>query len=200
MTPDVYLASSSPRRQELLAQLGVAFEVIHPQVDESRLAEETAADYVVRLALEKARAGWQMRFSQRLLPVIGADTCIALGDDILGKPHHKQQGLQMLERLSGGKHLVYSAVAVVGEVGCAAQEQFRLSCSEVVFRAIDAQEREAYWDSGEPLDKAGGYAIQGKAAAFVKNIIGSYSGIVGLPLFETAELLKYFGLDVVRRN
>jgi septum formation protein len=203
MTPEVYLASSSPRRRALLAQLGLNFDVLHPNVDESAVSGESAEQYVIRLAKEKARTGWQLLTQQgtncRL--VIGADTCIVLADDLIGKPSDKPHYEQIMTQLSGTIHQVYSAVAMAGHdpvSGANPAVKYRFSRSDVEFREISAQEREMYWQSGEPADKAGGYAIQGLAAAFVKNINGSYSGIVGLPLFETAELLREFGVNVVR--
>ena len=202
MTPETYLASSSPRRRELLAQLGVRFDVLHPHVDESALVGESAEQYVVRLALEKARAGCRMvqRPGKPIRPVIGADTCIVWGDELMGKPSGKAHYHQLMEKLSGTEHQVYSAVAVAGydSTAMCLLERHRLSRSSVEFRQISVQEREDYWRSGEPADKAGGYAIQGLAAVFVRNIHGSYSGIVGLPLFETAQLLGEFGIHVVR--
>ena len=202
MTPEVYLASSSPRRRELLAQLGVCFEVIQPNVDERALAGESAEEFVTRLAMEKARAGWRLvqQQSKPQRPVIGADTCIVLLDELVGKPNDKPHYEQVMNKLSGATHQVYSAVAIAGSASLMStvEEKYRLSRSSVEFRDISEQEREIYWQSGEPADKAGGYAIQGLAAAFVKNIQGSYSGIVGLPLYETAELLLEFGVSVVR--
>ncbi|WP_455205402.1 Maf family protein [Kaarinaea lacus] len=217
--PYVYLASSSPRRQLLLQQLGLHFEALHPDIDETRRENESAQDYVGRLALEKARVGWQLLRSNPAAPVIGADTCIVVDNEILGKPVDKDHALQMLEKLSARWHQVFTAVAIVGRnlsrnkdnckadsVGNAIvgddtmREQLELSVSEVEFRAISADEREAYWQSGEPADKAGGYAIQGKGAAFVKQIRGSYSGIVGLPLCETESLLKSYGIEIFRRS
>jgi septum formation protein len=178
MTPDIYLASSSPRRKELLSQLGVHFAVVHPHVDESRLVDESAEHYVVRLAR----------------------------DDLIGKPKNKSHFLQLMERLSGNVHKVYSAVAAVGNdvskplaserFEGSVKEKCLVSCTSVQFRDISVGEREWYWQSGEPLDKAGGYAIQGLAAAFVQSIHGSYSGVVGLPLFETAQLLNDFGINI----
>lgn len=209
MIPDVYLASSSPRRKELLAQLGVRFAVVHPHVDESFLADETAEYYVARLALDKARRGLQIAReapSSIDKPVIGADTCIVVGDVLVGKPKNRQHYLQLMAQLSGNRHKVYSAVAIAGRpispchpspnsradgVG----EKCLVSSTTVRFREISIQEREWYWLSGEPKDKAGGYAIQGLAAAFVESIEGSYSAVVGLPLFETAQLLAEFGIN-----
>jgi septum formation protein len=203
MIPEVYLASSSPRRRELLAQLGVAFEIVQPDVDEVVIAGESPDDYVVRLALEKARAGWQLlrQTAQPQRPVIGADTCIVCGTQLMGKPEDRVHFNRLFDKLSGTTHYVYSAVAVTGSDGSEGSkltERYRINRSCVEFREVPQQERDVYWQTGEPADKAGGYAIQGMAAAFVKNLNGSYSGVVGLPLFETAELLKEFGIDVVR--
>ena len=208
MTPEVYLASSSPRRRELLAQLGVRFAVIHPHVDERYVAGESPGQYVARLALAKAHAGRQLlqQQSKAHIPVIGADTCVVVGEQLIGKPNDKSHYDQLLKKLSGATHQVYSAVAIAGDAHLSlatsspieSEKNHRISCSTVTFRKITDLEREIYWQSGEPLDKAGGYAIQGLAAAFVTNISGSYSGIVGLPLFETAQLLKQVGIEVVR--
>lgn len=203
MTPEVYLASSSPRRRELLAQLNVRFEVVHPHVDEDVQAGESPQQYVVRLALEKARAGWQLlqRQAKPLRLVIGADTCIVCAGEVMGKPSDKEHFDLLFQKLSGAVHQVYSAVAVVGKHpahDAFPYERYRISKSRVEFRQISAQERETYWQTGEPADKAGGYAIQGLAAAFVKNLNGSYSGVVGLPLFETAQLLGEFGINPIR--
>jgi septum formation protein len=214
MTPDVYLASSSPRRKELLAQLGVQFAVIVPQVDETRLALEPPEHYVGRLAVAKARAGRQLLqdgSSLTVKPVIGADTCVVVADDLVGKPKNKAHFMHLMEQLSGATHQVYSAVAIAGGLDNTRNTQLTddthsgpkpdtlekclVSCTSVQFRRTSLLEREWYWRSGEPQDKAGGYAIQGLAAAFVKNITGSYSAVVGLPLFETAQLLNEFGIN-----
>jgi septum formation protein len=211
MTPDVYLASSSPRRKELLAQLRVRFAVINPLVDESRLADEPAEHYVARVALDKARAGRRILFNDEppiQIPVIGADTCIVIDDEPVGKPADKQHFLWLIAKLSGTTHRVYTAVAIAGNpvsgitslsepVTSPSREKCLVSCTSVQFREISPQEREWYWQCGEPQDKAGGYAIQGLAAAFVKNIQGSFSGVVGLPLFETAQLLNDFGINIL---
>lgn len=186
--PHLYLASQSPRRRELLQQLGVAFTPVAVQVDETPRPAETAEDFVRRLALEKAQAG------RRVLsgggPVLGADTAVVLGDRILGKPKHRQDALDMVGALSGTTHRVLTGVALVE----GAHEAVRLSDTRVTFRNLSLQECNSYWNSGEPCDKAGAYAIQGLAAAFVTHIEGSYSGVVGLPLFETSELLGEFGI------
>ena len=195
--PQIYLASTSPRRRELLAQLGVRFEIVLQDVPEQRRNDETPEMFVERLALEKARAGRDQLKAKLRLPVLGADTTVVVDEDVLGKPANKGEALDMLGRLSGRGHRVLSAVAVVGHDKLGQdRELVRVSESRVVFREIDRVEREAYWASGEPADKAGGYAIQGKAAAFVKRLEGSYSGVMGLPLFETSELLTVVGIEI----
>lgn len=177
------LASTSPRRRELLAQLGVVFDVLPVAVDEQPLASEQAADHVCRLALAKARAGAAQAGAD--VCVLGADTVVVVDGEIFGKPVDADGAAAMLRRLSGRTHQVLSAVARVHRGG----HQVRLSESMVTFRALSAAEITGYCATGEPLDKAGSYAIQGRAAAFVRHLEGSYSGVVGLPLFETAELL-----------
>lgn len=201
--PQVYLASTSPRRRQLLAQIGVVFQPISVSVDETPLPQESPADYVARLALAKARSGNMVlrqsnqetdNFLQRhpLPPVLGADTCVLLDGKILGKPCNRDHGLAMMASLSGREHWVLSAVALVAN-----QEVVSVQESRVRFRPLSLAERQTYWDTGEPLDKAGGYAIQGRAAAFITELCGSYSGVMGLPLFETTELLKLYGIRVV---
>ncbi len=201
--PQVYLASASPRRRQLLTQIGVTFQAILISVDETPLPQEEPVDYVARLALAKARSGkaviTQCRrsaddSSQRypLAPVLGADTCVSLDGKILGKPCNRDHGLAMLAGLSGREHRVLSAVAIVAN-----QEVVRVQESQVRFRHLSLDECQAYWDTGEPLDKAGGYAIQGRAAAFIAELCGSYSGVMGLPLFETTELLKQCDIRIV---
>ncbi|RMD69069.1 MAG: septum formation inhibitor Maf [Gammaproteobacteria bacterium] len=176
------LASRSPRRLQLLRQIGLEPEICAVDVDESRLPGEAPRDYVLRLARLKALAGWQKVGEGK---VLGADTAVVLGGEILGKPGDRAEGIAMLEKLSGRTHEVMTGVALV----CAQGEASRLSVSRVTFRPLSREEREAYWATGEGRDKAGGYAIQGRAAAFVSHMEGSYTGIVGLPLCETAELL-----------
>jgi septum formation protein len=183
----VYLASASPRRQELLRQIGVPFRVIGANVDESVRSGETAARYVARLAAAKVEAGSR---SAQDAPVLAADTAVLLDRDILGKPADRQQAMQMLLSLSGRSHRVLTAVALRTVSGLT----LRISQSLVRFRPIDPSEASAYWDTGEPRDKAGGYAIQGAAAVFVAELRGSYSGVMGLPLFQTAELLQAAGI------
>lgn len=184
--PAIYLASASPRRRELLAQIGVPLAVLAIEVDETPLPGEAPELYVSRLAINKARAGWAA--SDKTRPVLGADTTVVLDGAILGKPRDKADGLAMLARLSDKNHWVMTAVAVAqGE-----RVEHALSVTEVRFRALSAAECEAYWATGEPADKAGGYGIQGLGALFVANLRGSYSGVVGLPLAETGELLRRF--------
>ncbi|MGB1560526.1 MAG: Maf family protein [Sinimarinibacterium flocculans] len=191
MKDQLVLASRSPRRQELLRQLGLRFAVNPADVAEGATAGEPAADYALRIALEKARAARAR--GTAALPVLGADTDVVLDGEILGKPTDRNHGIALLLRLSGRAHEVYSAVALVhGD-----REAVRLSVSEVEFGPVTPQAAAAYWDTGEPADKAGGYAIQGLGAAFVRGIRGSYSGIVGLPIFETCELLRASGVDVL---
>lgn len=194
---DVYLASASPRRRELLDQIAVRYQVIRQNVTEDLQAGESPQAYVRRLALEKARAGWRGLASGRQKPVLGADTAVVVEGVILGKPKDRDAGLAMLAQLSGCCHEVYSAVALVAHA-----EAVKVNLSRVCFDTLDQRLREAYWDSGECCDKAGAYAIQGRAAAFINRLDGSYSGVMGLPLFETVSLLKKFdiGLGIVRKK
>jgi septum formation protein len=184
---ELILASASPRRLELLAQLDVQFSVLPTDTDESVLAGESPEAYVNRMALDKAGRGLQL--AQRTACILGADTAVVIGGRILGKPRDREDGLQMLQMLSGQTHQVLSGIAVTDGT----RVQQRLSITEVTFGVVSADARAAYWDTGEPCDKAGAYAIQGRGAVFVRHIAGSYSGVVGLPLFETAELLRGFG-------
>ncbi|MBK9132378.1 MAG: septum formation inhibitor Maf [Gammaproteobacteria bacterium] len=185
------LASSSPRRRELLTQIGVAFEVVAVTVDEGLRAGEAPEDYVLRLALEKARAGVAAAGRAETRLALGADTVVVLDGEILQKPSGRAEALAMLARLSGRTHRVLSGVALAGRCECT-----RLSDSRVTFRRIATREREIYWETGEPADKAGAYAIQGRGAVFVERLEGSYSGVVGLPLRETAEMLAQCGADL----
>jgi septum formation protein len=194
----IYLASRSPRRRELLNQLGVAFEELLGQeldgadVDETPHAGEAPEAYVVRVARAKAELGWRQVASRALapLPVLAADTTVVLDGEILGKPHDAGHARQMLGRLSAHAHSVLTAVAVArGD-----RWETALSASRVEFRNLDDAEIRAYVAGGEPLDKAGAYAIQGGAAVFVRKLAGSYSGIMGLPLLATADLLWRFGI------
>lgn len=188
----LYLASSSPRRRELLSQMAVSFHTLCPDIPEQPLPGESPETYVRRLALEKARAGLAM--VEGAAVVIGSDTSVVLDDSILGKPRDRDDGLAMLARLSGRGHRVLSAVALVDGQG---REATRLSVSEVMFRRLSEEECLAYWHTGEPVDKAGGYAIQGRAAMFIEYLAGSYSAVMGLPLFETAELLQQFAIPIL---
>jgi len=192
-SPDLCLASGSPRRQELLTRMGVRFVTVAQDVDEQVLADESPEVFVIRLALEKARAGLAGRPDPDT-PVLGADTAVVIDDEILGKPQDADAARAMLERLAGRTHRVLTGVALVdGE-----QEATRLSLSSVSLRMIDPAEIEAYWASGEPADKAGAYAIQGLGGVFVEQLEGSYSGVMGLPLFETHDLLGEFGIAYQR--
>ena len=186
----LYLASRSPRRQALLRQIGVDFSVLSIDIDEKPRDGEAPADYVTRIARDKALAG-QNKAGGSPAIVLAADTAVALASRILGKPRDRQDGLSMLELLTGRQHQVYSAVAlrVRGRVSV------RLSVSEVTMKNVGRATLERYWDSGEPLDKAGAYAIQGLAAAFITDLKGSYSGVMGLPMSETVELLEGAGVD-----
>ena len=193
MRPALILASASPRRSLLLQQIGVPHRCVAGDIQERRGAGEPAAACVLRLAAAKALTVRERCRGETALPVLGADTAVLLDDELLGKPRDRDEGLLMLERLSGRWHTVLSAVALAP----AAQEgppRSRLCRSEVLFRALSALERAAYWDSGEPHGKAGAYAIQGQAAVFIEQLRGSYSGVMGLPLFETAQLLAEIGL------
>ena len=186
----LYLASGSPRRRELLQQIGVAFRVLGSAVDETAIPAEAADVYVTRLAKEKAEAGWRLSQDAGAAPVLAADTAVVLDGVILGKPADREDGEGMLRRLAGRTHQVLTAVSLRTASGL----DTALSRSEVTFREIDAAEARAYWESGEASDKAGAYAIQGRAAVFIADLRGSYSGVMGLPLFETAHLLQKAGL------
>jgi len=196
----IYLASRSPRRRELLRQIGIAFEALllredvrrGADVDEAPAPGESPQDYVNRVARDKAEAGWRHIASRRLLPhpVLAADTTVVLGGEIIGKPADARCAHELLRRLSGQTHQVLTAVAVARD----SRVETALSISTVKFRELADGEIRRYVASGEPLDKAGAYAIQGHAAVFVRAISGSYSGIMGLPLFETAELLERFDI------
>ncbi|MEJ2394101.1 MAG: Maf family protein [Candidatus Thiodiazotropha sp.] len=192
MRPRVYLASRSPRRRELLHQIGVAHRLLDIEVDERVREGESPSDYVLRVSQDKAVAGLEACHGTAKLPVLAADTCVVTDNQMLGKPADREEGLWMLRRLSGSTHRVYTAVAL--DNGRLAT---RLSVSEVSFRPLSEAEIAAYWASGEPADKAGGYAIQGLAAQFIRQLRGSYSGVMGLPLFETAELLAEAGIELL---
>jgi septum formation protein len=195
----IYLASQSPRRRELLKQIGIGFDVLPLRAMPGRMdvieiphPNESARDFAQRMATEKAASGWRAVEGRRLLrfPVLGADTVVEIDKAILGKPADRAEAEAMLASLSGRKHLVHSAVAVQHEE----RLEMRLSSSQVRFGMLDAAAIARYLETGEYLGKAGGYAIQGRAGAFVEHIKGSYSGIMGLPLYETAILLRAFGI------
>jgi septum formation protein len=185
----IYLASASPRRQQLLQQIGISFEVLPADIDESPIVGESARQFVQGLALAKAR-----HVKEQVGPaasVLGADTIVVIDGQILGKPDGREDAFSMWERLSDTTHTVMTAVALVS----ARSEQLILNCNQVTFRAISKQEMQCYWDSGEPEGKAGAYAIQGLGAIFVRHLSGSFSGVMGLPLFETSQLLGEQGIE-----
>ena len=181
--PVVCLASMSPRRSQLLAQIGVPHTVAAADVDERLLPAEAPTDYVARLARLKAATARQRG---EALPVLAADTAVVLEGSVYGKPSSRGDGIAMLAALAGRTHQVLTAVALATGRGIV----LRINCSSVRFRNIEQAEMEAYWETGEPKDKAGAYGIQGLAAVFIESLQGSYSGVMGLPLFETAELLR----------
>lgn len=190
----IYLASASPRRRDLLRQLGVRFEAVAPDVVEAPHDGEPALDYVVRLAHAKSRRGGELVRGRgwAIHPVLGADTEVVLDGEILGKPADRAHALDMLGRLSGRTHQVLTAISLLH------QDELYTAVSDnrVTFAPLLTSEIARYWDTGEPADKAGGYAIQGAGAAFVARIEGSYSGIVGLPLYELAQVLKRVGEEL----
>ncbi len=187
--PQIFLASSSPRRQELLNQMGVSFKVIPQFVEEKHYSGEPPEAFVSRLALEKANDGL-LRQTKQQIPVLGSDTAVILDGHILGKPENKQQAIEMLLSLSERTHQVLTAVAVKNKQKT---EQI-LSMTEVSFSKLSRKMCDNYWHSGEPVDKAGGYGIQGLGALFICCIKGSYSGVMGLPIYETNILLNKFGI------
>jgi septum formation protein len=187
--PSIILASASPRRKELLEQIGVRYKVYAVDIDESPLFNESPLAYVQRVAAEKSAAC--VAKLQPAIPVLAADTAVILGDVIMGKPRDKEDALNMLRLLSGKTHQVYSAISLRG-----AQHSEAVSITDVTFKTLNEQELLNYWHSGEPMDKAGAYAIQGKASVFVTAINGSFSGVVGLPLYETAQLLLQQGIKL----
>lgn len=186
------LASSSPCRRELLQALGLTFTIRSADIDETPRPGEAVDDLVLRLAASKAGAV----AADSAALVIGADTEVVLDGSAFGKPDDEQEALRMLAALSGRTHRVLTGVAVCGQ----GRVETALSATEVQFRDIDPDEARDYWQTGEPRGKAGAYAIQGRGGLFVESIAGSYSGVVGLPVFETAELLRRFGFDVLARH
>ncbi len=189
--PLLHLASSSPRRRDILTAMGVSFSHAGVDIDETPGSGEPVADMVLRLTRAKAIAS--ARRGDFTVPVLAADTAVALGDRIFGKPGSKEQALEMLSSLSGQVHQVLTAVTLL--VG--GRPETAISVTQVTFREICPDEALAYWQSGEPLGKAGAYAIQGSGGVFVESLSGSYSGVVGLPVFETAKLLQAAGISVL---
>jgi len=185
----IVLASASPRRREILTQMGVAYSVAEHSVEEVAFVGEAAVDFVQRLALEKALSVQTLN-PDNPLPILGSDTIVVCNDQILGKPNDQVDALRMLGMLSGRQHQVYSAVAIC----CGGRAQVVLSISQVTFKSLSAQECERYWATGEPIGKAGAYGIQGLGGMFVSDLEGSFSGVMGLPVFETAQLLHEFGV------
>ena len=183
------LGSSSPRRRELLAQIGIHFDVVSPYINEAALAGERPEVYADRMSREKAKAIFQRLGYDR--PILCADTVVTVDQRILGKPLDKSDCIRMLMSLSGREHQVFSSVTLIDSVG---NETSTQATTQVRFRSLDIEECERYWLTGEPMDKAGSYGIQGRGAIFVSGIHGSYSNVVGLPLFETATLLRSAGI------
>jgi len=194
MSEQLILASASPRRQALLQQVGITFRQQVAEIDETPLDNEVAERYVVRLALEKARAVRQHSGDEGL-PVLGADTVVVVDGQLFGKPEGPAHAREMLQLLSGREHQVMSAVALVR-----GREAVRLSVSRVWFRPLSGIEIDAYWRTGEPQDKAGAYAIQGVGALFIEQLEGSYTGVMGLPLYETGQLLQEFGIHILEQR
>ncbi|MFP4494492.1 MAG: Maf family protein [Halochromatium sp.] len=207
---DLYLASSSPRRRELLAQLGLRPRLVAAEIDETPAPNESAEAYVTRIAHAKARAGWTTLSAPAQRPLLAADTAVVVDDRILGKPVDAEHALRMLALLSGRWHSVLTAISLLSAAtdperprgsddgtpgGQPPREHRVLVRTEVRMRPIGRHEALAYWASGEPRDKAGAYAVQGRGAIFVESLRGSYSNVVGLPLFETAGLLREHGID-----
>ena len=189
---DLILASASPRRSEILKQIGVDFTVEPANIDETGLSDETATQFVTRMALEKARAVCQKRADS--IPVLGADTIVTIGSKIFGKPKNIDDAWTMLSALSGNSHQVLTSVAIDN----GSKYAVLVSKTMVKFRTISYPEYLTYWRTGEPLGKAGAYAIQGYGAVFVERIEGSYSGVVGLPIAETSKLLQQFKVPIWR--
>lgn len=190
MTEQIILASASPRRRELLDQIGVTYRVHPVDIDETPRLNESPMAYVERIAAEKSAACCRQTGIER--PVLAADTAVVSKGRIMGKPRDFEHGRAMLLALSGNTHQVYTAVSLRGS-----RHELAVSTTEVTFRKLTAAEIEIYWRSKEPLDKAGGYAIQGYAGIFISSITGSFSGVVGLPLYETALLLEQQGIKIL---
>jgi len=195
MTSSIYLASRSPRRAELLEQIGVQFIVLPPDIDESERENEDPAAYVLRLAKTKAEACMQMiaHGNLEIRPVLAADTTVCIDGSILGKPRDASEARDMLQRMSGRRHEVLTGLAVA----TGQDVQTSISVTHVEMAVLTVDEIEAYISSGEPFDKAGAYGIQGLASTFIKRIEGSYSGVMGLPIYETALLLRRAGIRIL---
>jgi len=192
MFPRIYLASNSPRRRELLTQIEVDFTVLSVDVDESRFDNESAVDYVQRVAIAKAQAGWDSLSDTEKKPVLGSDTSVVLAGDVLGKPRDDEHAREMMQRLSGQQHQVMTVVAIV----TAEKTWLELNTSNVTFATLTPVDIDWYVSTNEGIDKAGGYAVQGLAALFIEQIEGSYSGIMGLPLRETGLLLSQIARQI----
>lgn len=188
----IILGSASPRRRALLRQIGVECEVRTANIDERAYDNEAPAEYVLRLAIEKANRVASIPVQGESLPVLAADTSVVVDGRILGKPENRADAVSQLQQLSGREHKVLTGVALAFDNAV----ETRLSVSHVRFRRMDTSEIAAYWDTGEPVGKAGSYAVQGIAAVFIQEIRGSYSGIMGLPLYETAQLLRSVGHEI----
>ncbi|CAM4113172.1 Maf family protein [Pseudoalteromonas byunsanensis] len=186
MAQSLYLASASPRRKQLLTQLGYDFIQFSVDADESQLDNEAPLAHVERLARLKAQTAVLKGYTDR--PVLGSDTVVVIDDIALGKPKNKQDFMATMARLSGRTHQVYTAIALADST----RTLSKVVCTDVTFKPLGEQELEAYWSSGEPLDKAGGYGIQGLGGKFVTRLSGSYFAVMGLPLYETDELIKEF--------
>ncbi len=190
---DLILASASPRRKELLEQIAVQFSCLAMNINEDRHPQEASLRYVQRLAQEKALAALPQAHG---LPVLGSDTIVVLGDKVLGKPKDKHEAKQMLQMLSGQSHNVITSISLCRKVNGEPRILNDVVTTQVTFDTLSSEQIAAYVKTGESLDKAGGYGIQGKAAVFIKNIQGSYSNVVGLPLHETSKLLMAFDVPV----
>jgi septum formation protein len=190
----IILASASPRRRELLEQIGVVAIVQPVDIDETQQDNEPAIEFVQRLAMEKAQRGFETINNKDMLPILGSDTIVEVDTMVLVKPENRLQAKEMLELLSDRKHTVHSTVAIVTDE----EKLIATSSTQVHFKALSEEEIDSYLVTGESDDKAGSYAIQGRAAQFIKNINGSYTGVMGLPLYETVQLLKKCGVKTLK--
>ena len=193
---DLYLASASPRRKELLESMGLCVECCPMNVEEVRKQSEAPRQYVERLAVEKAKAALSSQVvTNKHVPVLAADTIVVCEHIVFEKPQNKADAMRMWQIMSGKRHQVLTAIAVMGVNDSQSQKYTALSVNNVLMKIISENEMETYWQSGEPRDKAGAYGIQGRASAWIESIEGSYSGIMGLPLYETNQALRLFGLN-----